>query len=65
MLEPPVLSRLRRTDLNAGLTRELVEALVDQILVYNEMHIEVVWKFSDDFIKSAIQRETEEFHETA
>lgn len=63
--EPPVLNLLRETDLNAGLTRELVEALVDQILVYDETHIEVVWQFSDDFIKGAIQHETKEFHETA
>lgn len=63
--EPPLLSLLRGTDLNAGLTRELVEALVDQILVYDETHIEVIWQFSDDFMKGILQYETEEFHETA
>lgn len=63
--EYPALSLLREADLTAGLTRELVKVLVDRVLVYDDTHIEIIWRFTDDSMKSVLQHEKEEFHETA
>lgn len=53
--EHPARSLLRGADLTAGLTRELVEELVDRVLVYDDTHIEIIWRFNDDFMKGTFQ----------
>ena len=44
--ESPALRILRGVDLTAGLTRELIEGLVDRILIYDNTRIEIVWRFT-------------------
>lgn len=43
------LAFLKTFDLSAGLTYELVDALVEKVLVYDESTVEIVWKVGDDF----------------
>lgn len=44
--ENPAIELLKEADLSAGLTLELVDALVERILVYDDKRIEIDWKFA-------------------
>ena len=46
-----VLDTMKRYSGNKELTREIAEAFVDKILVYDPEHIEIRWKFPDEVIK--------------
>lgn len=49
IVDDPVLDMLRDAPIITELTRELVDALVAQIIVYGSNNIEIVWKVKDSF----------------
>lgn len=63
--DSPALSLLRGIDLTAGLTLELVKALVDKILIYDDTRIEIVWQFTGYPFEDIAHQEKEVLHETA
>ncbi len=63
--DSPALSLLRGIDLTAGLTLELVKALVDKILIYDDTRIEIVWQFTGYPFKNIAHQEKEVLNETA
>lgn len=65
MQDSPALSLLRGIDLTAGLTRELVKALIDKILIYDDTRIEIVWQFTGYPFEGTVQQEKEVLYETA
>ncbi len=65
MQDSPALSLLRGIDLTAGLTRELVKALIDKILIYDDTRIEILWQFTGYPFEGTDQQEKEVLYETA
>lgn len=63
--DSPALNLLRGIDLTAGLTRELVMALIDKILVYDDTRIEIVWQFTGYPFEGTVQQKKEVLYETA
>ena len=45
------LDTMKRHSGDKELTREIAEAFVDKILIYDPEHIEIRWKFPDEVIK--------------
>ena len=45
------LNTLKRYSGADELTREIAEAFLDKILIYDPGHIEIRWKFSDEVMK--------------
>ena len=45
------LGTMKRYSGETELTREIAEAFVDKILIYDPEHIEIRWKFPDEVIK--------------
>lgn len=63
--DSPALSLLRGIDLTAGLTHELVKALVEKILIYDDTRIEIVWQFTGYPFENIARQKKEVLHETA
>lgn len=45
------VSTMKKYSGETELTREIVEAFIDKILIYDPEHIEIRWKFPDDVVK--------------
>ncbi len=45
------VSTMKKYSGETELSREIVEAFIDKVLIYDPEHIEIRWKFPDEVIK--------------
>lgn len=45
------LTQMKRFEGANGLSREMAEALIEKVVVYDPEHMEIVWKFSDEVMR--------------
>lgn len=53
----PFVDKMRTLRFDGILTREVVDALIDRVLVYGKDRIEIIWKFSDAALAATMERE--------